>query len=633
MKHGFFRTHTEMFKELLMDAAIFVMTLYCIFMLTGCSASGAVTTDNVTAENQSSAYSFTDRELDSSYDESSATKITLSGNSAAVSGNGASFSGKTLTISSEGTYILTGTLDDGQILVTAGDSAKVQIVLNGVTITNSDGPAIYVKSGDKIFVTLAANSSNTLSDTGAAYAAADDNTDGVVFSKSDLCFNGSGSLTINAGYKHGIVSKDDLVMTGGTYNITAAGQGLAGKDCIKIADGSYTINAGTDCLQSDNTEDASKGYIYIQGGTFNLTAGNDGIQAATVLNTVGGEYHISTGGGSANASSTGKDSYNQGWGFGGDQTASSGSTSDSSTSSSDTSDSSTSDSAKGLKAGSSIEITGGTYELDTADDSIHSNGIVTLSGGTFTISSGDDGIHADNATKITGGLINISKSYEGIEGMTVEITGGSIEVNASDDGINAAGGSDGTTGRPGENGFDSSSDNYSITISGGTVTVNADGDGLDANGDLTISGGTVFVNGPTSNNDGALDYDGTGSITGGTLIAAGSSGMAQSLTGGSQACILYGFDSTISAGTAFTLTDSTGKTILSGTPAKNYASLVLSSPELASGGTYTLTAGSQSVSITLDGTSYSNISGMNPGGGGGAGGGQGGGQGGGPGGK
>ena len=220
MIHGFFKHNEQLVRDLLIDAIIFMMTLFCIFMLSGCStqtdSSTTDTTAAVSAEDQASGYTFTDRELDPSYDESTAVKISLNGSSAEVNGSGASADGSTITISSEGTYILSGTLDDGQILVTAADTAKVQIVLNGVSITNADGPAIYIKSGDKVFITLADGTSNTLSDTGAAYAAADDNTDGVVFSKSDLCFNGSGSLTVNAGYSHGIVSKDDLVVTGGT---------------------------------------------------------------------------------------------------------------------------------------------------------------------------------------------------------------------------------------------------------------------------------------------------------------------------------------------------------------------------------------------------------------------------------
>ena len=239
---------------------------------------------------------FTDRDIDTGYDESQSATITLNGDSAEGSGNGFSIDGTTITITEEGTYIFKGDLSDGQIVVEAADTAKIQIVLNGVNITNDDSACIWVKSADKVFVTLAAGSDNTLSDTGAEYTQTDDssNVDGVIFSKDDITFNGSGTLTINAGYVNGIVGKDDVKFTSGTYNITATGNAIEGKDSVRIKDGTFVLSSGDekDGIHTSNEEDAGKGYIYIEGGDITISAKDDGIHAATVLYIAGGNIDV-----------------------------------------------------------------------------------------------------------------------------------------------------------------------------------------------------------------------------------------------------------------------------------------------------------------------------------------------------
>ena len=258
---------------------------------------------------------------DAAYDESSATKITLTGASASISGNGASQKDGVVTIQQEGTYLVSGTLENGQLVVDAADTEKVQIVLQNVSIDCSDHAALFIKQADKVFLTLAEGTENTLS-SGSSYALGDDdsNVDGVIFSRADLTMNGSGSLAVNAAYKHAVVSKDDLVVTGGQYAIKAEnGGGLYGKDCVKITGGAFTIATGTDAIQANNAEKADQGYVYISGGTFDLTAGTDAVQAETVLRIDGGTFQITSGGGSANASidKSGKDS--PGWGMWGPQ--------------------------------------------------------------------------------------------------------------------------------------------------------------------------------------------------------------------------------------------------------------------------------------------------------------------------
>ena len=575
--------------------------------VSGIEASGTATnnqTEIVTADSDID-WEFTARDREVGYEESTAVKIALNGSSAEVSGNGASYADGIITIMQEGTYVFTGALDDGRILVNAPDTDKVQIVLNGAALHCETHAAIFIQQADKVFITLAEGTSNQLT-SGAAYELSEDdsNVDGVIFSRADLTLNGSGSLTVEAAYKHAIVSKDDLVITGGTYNITAEnGGGLYGKDCVKIAAGTYTIQTGRDGIQSSNEEAADRGFVYIAGGTFTITAGTDGIQAATVLRMDDGSVTIVSGGGSANASTTTSGDPRGDWGQWGQSSTSDSAETESS-------------SAKGLKAGTSLLFNGGSAVIDSSDDSLHSNGNLAIQGGTLTMSSGDDGMHADTDLVINDGVILIEKSYEGIEGNNITINGGDITLTASDDGLNVAGG-DGSSanGRMGQNSFSGDSAGV-LTITGGVLNIDASGDGLDSNGNLVIEGGVIFVTGPTDNGNGALDYDGTATISGGIIIAVGSTGMAQGMGDGSTQCsILHNFSAQIQAGETVTLIDSSGTVLVSYTPVRAYQSVLVSSPEMRQGETYTLTAGSQSESMTLESTVTSNGSGGMGGGG------------------
>lgn len=587
-----------------------ILTVAILVMLAGCGsgeeASDQTTKassllDAVSADEIDTSVSKTDQ--DASYDESSATKISLSGNSASISGDGASEKDGTITIQQEGTYVVTGTLNDGQIIVQAADTHKVHIVLKGASIYCADHAALFIKQADKVFLTLADGSENTLG-SGSSYHLSDEdsNVDGVIFSRADLTLNGSGKLTVNAKYKHAIVSKDDLIVTGGAYAITAGnGGGLYGKDCVKITNGTFTIQSGTDGIQASNAEQADRGYVYISGGALHITAGTDGIQADNVLRIDGGTFQITSGGGSANASTDQRGNKNPGWGMWGPGSK------EETTKTEDPTD--TSDSAKGLKAGVSLSVRGGTFTIDSSDDSVHCNGTVTITGGTFALSSGDDGVHAGDALLIQNGTIAISQSYEGLEGLNVTISGGKIQLTASDDGINSAGGSDtADQGRPGQNQFNVSEDSdLFIKMIGGSVTVDAGGDGLDSNGNLIIEGGSVLVSGSANNGNGALDYEGTAKITGGTVVAAGMSGMAQGFSdSSSQYSILHNFSTTLSESDAITLKDSDGNTLVTYTPAKAYQSVVVSCPDMEKGQTYTLSAGSQSEALTLSSVVTSN---------------------------
>ncbi|MEA4894971.1 MAG: carbohydrate-binding domain-containing protein [Oscillospiraceae bacterium] len=444
---------------------------------------------------------FSDRDKEIGYSEAESTIITLADGASSVSGSGAEVKGDAVTITKEGTYILTGSLTDGQIVVNTADDAKIQVVLDGAEVTSKSSAAIYVKSADKVFITTAYGTENIVKAAGEFTQTDDNNVDGAIFAKSDLTLNGAGTLTIESAYGHGVVSKDDLAVTSGTYVITSAKQGLSGKDSVRIADGTFTIEAGTDAVHAENEDDTTLGFVYISGGTMNLSAEKQGIQATSTATIVGGK-------------------------------------------------------------------------------------------------------------------IDISKSYEGIEGLVINISGGKIGIVSSDDGLNAAAANTQIGG--GMGGGMAAVDGCEINISGGSLNIDASGDGIDSNGDLTISGGTITVSGPTERNDGTLDYNGTGEITGGTLLGAGSSGMALGFSDSSTQCsILYNLTSAQEAGTKVVLSDSNGNILAEFSPVKQFQSVNISVPSLNSGSVYTLAVGSEEYTIELTSTSFSNggMGGGNMGGG------------------
>ena len=591
-------------------------------LASGCAStatpSGDATTTTTTAKvstvSQVAAEDemFTDRDRDASYDES-AVAVTLKDNASACKDKGVSVSGNVVTITKAGTYRLSGTLTNGRVVVDADKSDKIQLVLDGVTINCDTSAALYVKQADKVFVTLASGSRNTLSNKKDFVAVDDNNIDAVIFSKEDLTLNGAGALTVQAAYGHGIVSKDDLVVTGGTIAVTAARHALAGKDSVRIADGSLTLTAGKDGIHAENADDTTRGFVYIAGGTVTVTCDGDGVDAGATAQIKNGILTITAGGGSANATQKKEEMF----GPGGWNQSSSTTTDEESTS------------AKGIKSAGDLTISGGSITVDAADDALHSNANATISGGSFTLATGDDGLHADNNTAISGGTITISQSYEGIEGKTIAISGGNITLTASDDGLNAAGGNDqsGFGGGMRPDTFSSGDSDCSITISGGKIIINADGDGIDSNGNLYVTGGETYVSGPTNGGNGALDYDGEATITGGIVVAAGSTGMAQNFSDSStQGAMLVNVSSNSATGEVV-LKDSSGKTLVSYTPQKTYGCVVVSCPEVKSGSTYTLTAGGQTTTVEMTSVIYGSGSSMG-GGMGGPGGNRGGGPGG-----
>jgi len=550
----------------------------------------------VTTASLAEQVTFDEDDARTDWSEADATKISLSGSAATVDGAGAAADGGVVTISAAGTYVVSGSLDDGRIVVDAADSV-VHLVLNGAQIQSSSGPAIYAKAADKTVVTLQDGTDNAISD-GKTYAdTSEEAPTAALYSQDDLTINGTGKLTVQGLYKDGITSKDDLKVMGGTLVVEAADDGLVGRDLVAVKDGSVTVQAGGDGIKSTNDTDADKGLIGIEGGTFDIASENDGIQAETSLLIAGGTFQIVTGGGSAASTKTHAEEGPFGQGRGGFRQGQAPAASPTASASVDD-ESSESTSAKALKA-ANIAISDGTFRIDAADDAIHGNGNVFITGGQFALATGDDAVHADAALTISGGTIDLSKSYEGLEGADITISGGETHLVASDDGVNVSGGSD--AGGPGQGPGEPASGG-TLAISGGYLVVDAGGDGLDSNGSAAMSGGTVLVNGPTNSGNGPLDYNGTFEQTGGVLIAAGSAGMAQAPSeSSSQLAVQMTFPSALEAGTLVTLKDSSGQPIVTFAPAKTFQSIVISTPELKAGETYTFYTGGTSTGTAKDG--------------------------------
>lgn len=575
---------------------------------------------------------FTDRDKEVGYDEDTATAITLSDNASSCDSSSVTISNNTITITDEGTYLLTGSLSDGQVIVDADDK-KVQLVLDSVNINCDTSAALYVKAADKVFVTLASDSENTLSNTNDFVAIDDNNIDAVIFSKDDLTLNGSGTLTVTAKYGHGIVSKDDLVITSGTYQITAAKHTLSGQDSVRIADGILTLNAGTDGIHSENTDDDAKGFIYIANGDISITADSDGFDAEETLQVDGGNIEVYAGddglhsdddliitAGTINVTKsyeglegmtvTVEDgnisvvSSDDGINAVGDGT--------SGDSSSDTKDSNADKNSGDSNANDSDSNKKDDFTPPSDDDKKTPPNGDSAQGGTPP-EKPDGSDSTEDRPEPPGGFDKNdnssadSNSDSNSNSKPADLPDGNAGLgdgNGGPGGGNGGpgggnGGPDGSNGGPG-GGMEEATDYNLIQISGGKIYINASGDGIDSNGNLTVTGGEIYVDGPTSGGDSALDCSGTALISGGTVIAVGSSGMAENFDSSSaQGSMITTVSDSMITGD-ITLTDSEGNTIVSYSPSKEYSSVVISCADLKEGETYTLVAGDTSTSVSLN---------------------------------
>ncbi len=696
-----------------------VLTASMTVTAVGCGSTSAGSTETADAVTESqteaaeasnidgildSSDMFTNRDKEIGYDEESAIAINLSDGASTADSDSVVIDGDTITITEEGTYILSGSLTNGQIVVEA-ENAKVQLVLDNADISCETSAAIYVKAAEKVFITTTDGSTNTVCTSGEFEAIDDNNIDAAIFSKSDLTLNGAGSLEVTCPNGHGILSKDDLAITSGEYVVDAGKHALSGKDSVRIADGTFELAAGRDGIHSENTDEEEKGFVYIENGSFTITSDGDGIDASYVVEIVDGSFDITAGGGYENGEvhtdndmmggfgnmggqmpdgstgegnapsdmtppdgstgegnapsgmtppdgstgdgnapggmtppdgSTGGENAPRGTtnsgtdsttttsadnttdeedtGDSADAAASAGAENSADTASSaataEASDSDSSTSTKGIKADGALQILGGDYNINSADDAFHTNSTLEIRDGNMEIATGDDGMHADDALVISDGDINITESYEGIEGLTITIDGGNISIVSGDDGLNAAGGADSSGfGGMGTDMF-ASNDDIWIEINGGYLYILAGGDGVDSNGNLTINGGEVYIDGPSDGGNSAIDYGDNAAayINGGTVVAVGSSDMVEAFDDSSEQAVMSVAVSAGSAGDEIKLLDSDGNELISFTAAKTYDAVIISIADLTQGETYTLVTGDNETTVEMTSSVYSNIS-------------------------
>lgn len=498
---------------------------------------------------------------DYDYDAGSATVVALDAADAMVVGPGATAALGVVTVHAPGTYIVSGTWSDGQLVVNAQDDGLVRLVLAGASISSSMGSALRVDQAERTALVLADGTVNHLSD--ASTRAVDATSDAVIWSADDLSVGGDGALVVTGGFEDGIASKDGLVIRGGDLTVTAVGDGVRGKDYLVVRGGRLDVVAGADGLSSDGGVDPKLGYVLIEGGTIDVDAEGDAVTAATDALVMGGTLWLRSGGGAAfrPAPET---------------------------------------SAKGMKAGVLVWVDGGELDIDASDDGIHSDGIVGVSGGRVEIATADDGIHSEGELTISAGEVTIAQSHEGIEAVAgdINVYGGSIDVTATDDGFNLAGDGD----DPG--GVESAGDPYDMGFHGGRVTVNSGSDGIDSNGSIVMTGGCLVVNGPlpgTRPEQGAIDYNGDFEISGGILVASGAAGrMAQAPNPSSaQPSIAITFASEQVAGTVVAIEG--GANVLSVAPTKAFQSVVVSAPWLWVGDEVSIYQGGSLQGDTLGG--------------------------------
>lgn len=424
-------------------------------------------------------------EIDIDYNEEDSELISLNGDSASSDSSSVKIDGSVITIKDKGTYKISGTLNDGYIVVDAGDSDDVTLVFDGASITSTDYAALYCLNADNVYIILEDGTENTLANTGDYDSKDDNNVDGAIFAKTDITINGTGSLKVES-EDHGIVGKDDVAIVGGTIEINAESDGIQANDSVVIRDAVIYIFCGKDGIQSDNDDDSSKGYVYI-------------------------------------------------------------------------------------------------------------------SSGEITIEAGDDGITASSSLQIDGGIVDIADSYEGLEGQNIVINGGNIKISSSDDAINAVSST--------SSGEMFASDGSTLVINGGEIYLMTGGDGVDSNGTFDMTGGTLIVMGPEMGANGSLDVNGSATITGGTVIMAGASGMATNFTSATQGAVLLTVGNQ-SEGSKIEVTDGSGNVILSSEAASSYQTILVSSPDMTTGNSYTFTAGNYTETITLEENIYGSGSGF-----------------------
>ena len=649
-----------------MNKTKYLAAVLSVFLAAGCTQTGAAVNERTVTVSAESIVNmkFTEDELNETYDDATAEHIRLNGSDVTSDGEGAVCKDTSVTITKGGTYVFSGSWDEGQIIVDSEDETIVHLVLNGVSIESTSGPAVYVRNAEETVLTVLTGTTNTITASGEN----EDEKKGGIYAKDDLAVNGGGNLDITAGDGDGIHAGDELKLINAILSIQAdsdgmdVNEGLAVKDCI------LTLKAGKDGIKAGDTDDSGNDIpadIEISGGVIKVTAEDDGIQTTGNLTAENCELNTEVGGGHENAQPhTNEMTHGLFSGSGNENRP------DSNSGSlfpqgrpGEWQEGSEGESEKqrpgfGMMpemngewpemGGEMPEMNGERPEMngemperngmsqeaqeennsssDTETDEtetsagIKADGSILLAGTTVSIDSADDAINADGDLTVNSGTFTILAGDDGMhadEQMTIH--SGEITMNSCYEGLEAKNltindgtiviiaEDDGINTVDGDaNTGEFEDDGSMLTINGGSITVTADGDGIDCNGSGVMNGGSVIVYGPLTNANSAMDYNGTFVINGGTLIAAGSSGMAAVPSENSKVNVIA-IGITNSSG-KIEVKDSSGKTAAEFESDRTFSDLIIASEAFKTGSTYTITQGEQTLGeVTISETvSYVN---------------------------
>ena len=497
-------------------------------------------------------------DIDPTWSAATATYVTLAEGGMAVRGVGASLSedGRVLTIRQKGTYVFSGAMADGQIVVDVAEG-RVHLVLAGASLGCATSSPVFVRSASCVRLIAEAGTENYLSDS-AAYTGQDALTkepDATLFSADDLVLCGRGTLTIEGNYRDAIHAKDRLTLSDLTLHVRAREDGIVARDALLLRAVDLTATCGKDGIKANNPAEGL-GYLYAESGRFSLTVGQDAFEAAGRMLLSGGTYQLLCGGGYAGTPGT--------------------------------------VGCKGVKAATELVVTGGDFEIDALDDALHTDGRMAIAGGSFSLYSGDDALMA-NEMHIGGGRVTVRTCMDGLVAETMEITGGELTVTAQADGLRAR-----TRRAQEEGGFDLYPETVAetpscatLTIRGGTLAIRANGDAAHVRGSMRVEGGLTLLSGPPVKGGDPVDCDGGLTITGGTLVALGHTGYLPALTADSSAAMVEAsFAAPQAADVPLTLRQEQ-EALVTVLPLRTYYKMVIFSTALREGAFCTLRSGGE----------------------------------------
>ncbi len=499
---------------------------------------------------------------------SNASTITLA-ESTTISGGGLTLEDDVVTITSPGTYEVSGSSDTSKIVVDTDTTGTVKLVLNDVTLTSTTGPAIVVKNADNTVIEVAEGSTSTISVSGQN----EDEKDSAIYAKDDLVLTGSGTLIVTSSEGDAIHANDSLTVENVTLDLTSSDDGIDVNDDITISNANITILAGggyenattkhDEFAQMPNMSDMPQGGNGPQGNSDEQGERPQDFNPDDQKEMPSGEPQ------DFDPSNQEDKAMNEPPQMSGEDMQGNEENKPPMQENKETTETTETESdtpkSKGIKNGLSLTITDSTLVINSSDDAINSEGDITITNSDLTISAGDDGIHSDASLTIDAN-ITINESYEGLEALTLTINSGDITITSSDDGINTVDGS--ATN-------DMEADSSMLYIHGGNIIVYAEGDGVDMNGNGEMDGGLLTIYGPQNGGNGALDFNGTFNVNGGTVLAGGASGMAVTPSETSSVNILM-----IDATGVIEIKDSEGNTCFTYSSDKTYQNLVIASSTL-----------------------------------------------------